>query len=88
MTSANPALDPARCPLCGSANACAMTAPAGAGAGTGSAAGACWCMTAHVAPEALARVPAPARGQACLCAVCAGAQATLPQAPSTPNRPA
>jgi len=32
----------------------------------------CWCTRATFSPDLLAQVPAPARGQACLCAACAG----------------
>lgn len=43
---------------------------------TGVAQGPCWCLSATFGPELLARVPAEARGQACICAACAAAQAT------------
>ncbi|MBI2963561.1 MAG: cysteine-rich CWC family protein [Deltaproteobacteria bacterium] len=55
--------DPARCPLCGAANACAMAADPSASR--------CWCFEAAIAPEALERVPAAARGVACICPRCA-----------------
>jgi hypothetical protein len=54
------ALDPARCPLCGEANACGMAAGREE----------CWCFSATLAPEALARIPERARGAACICAKC------------------
>lgn len=54
-------VDPSRCPLCGDANTCAMAS----GAAT------CWCFDAKVAPDALAAVPADARGVACVCRRCA-----------------
>ncbi|HEY8119867.1 MAG TPA: cysteine-rich CWC family protein [Myxococcota bacterium] len=56
-------LDPARCPLCAAPNACGMAA------GEES----CWCFEARLAPDALARIPEPARGVACICARCGGA---------------
>jgi hypothetical protein len=55
------AVDPARCPLCGDANACAMLRGEDA----------CWCAGAAISTDALARIPQPARGVACLCAACA-----------------
>jgi hypothetical protein len=39
---------------------------------TGQAQAACWCTQASFSPELLARVPAAERGQACVCAACAG----------------
>jgi hypothetical protein len=53
-------LDPTRCPLCGEANAC------GAAAGRAE----CWCFSAQLAPEALARIPERALGVMCICAKC------------------
>ncbi|WP_309826506.1 cysteine-rich CWC family protein [Paracidovorax wautersii] len=60
-----PPLDPAHCPLCGRSNQCA--AEAGADPAT------CWCMTAPIAPAALAALPPAQRGRACLCPACAAA---------------
>jgi hypothetical protein len=60
---ADPAVDPARCPLCGAENLCAMAADPEAIH--------CWCFDVTVANEALERVPAEARGVACVCAACA-----------------
>jgi len=54
------------CPLCGGANACAMAA----GGADGSP---CWCVAATFGDALLARVPAAARGRACICAACAAA---------------
>jgi hypothetical protein len=34
----------------------------------------CWCFDVEIAPEALERVPAGARGVACVCARCAARQ--------------
>lgn len=53
-------LDAARCPLCDRPNAC------GAAAGREE----CWCFSATLAPEALARIPARALGVVCICAAC------------------
>jgi hypothetical protein len=65
-----------RCPLCGGSNQCQP-------AMTGSFEGDCWCRTAPVSPEALARVPPEQRGLACLCPRCA--QGLTPAAPRTPD---
>lgn len=63
-------VDASRCPLCGTANRCAMELARE----TGSDAGECWCMQADFSLAPLAQVPAPARGLACLCARCAAGQ--------------
>ena len=52
-----------RCPLCGESNEC------GAAAGKG----VCWCWSAVVPAEAIARVPDDMRGTVCICARCAQA---------------
>ncbi|MEG3001963.1 MAG: cysteine-rich CWC family protein [Comamonas sp.] len=59
-------VDPLRCPLCGQSNQCAITA--------GLAPESCWCMTADVAPAALAAIPEAQRRQSCLCPGCAAGQ--------------
>ncbi|MBS0317066.1 MAG: cysteine-rich CWC family protein [Proteobacteria bacterium] len=59
-----PAPNPGRCPLCGAPNQCAMEAGA-----TGSP---CWCTTVRFDAALLDRIPAPARGKACLCPACVG----------------
>jgi hypothetical protein len=67
MTEAHRALtspEAQRCPLCGGWNQCAP-------ASSGSLEGECWCRTARIAPEVLARVPAGLRMKACLCPACA-----------------
>ncbi len=56
-------LDPARCPLCGESNACALVADP--------AATTCWCFSAKIGPDVLERVPADAQGLVCVCARCA-----------------
>ena len=65
--AANPVSESAcvagHCPLCGGDNGCPLCAVA---AYTGS----CWCMTANISDDLLARVPAELRNRACLCAVC------------------
>ena len=64
-----PRPDPAACPLCGRANACAMeTARA-----TGTPPEPCWCTQVDFSAELLARVPVEARDRACLCRECATA---------------
>ncbi len=65
--------DPARCPLCGSPNGCAMAAPRAAE----SAPPACWCMAADFPPALLARVPPAAPRKACICARCAAQPAPV-----------
>ena len=54
--------DATRCPLCGSANECAIAA--------GKSAETCWCMTATIAPSVLASIPEEARGKVCVCQRC------------------
>ena len=62
-------IDPARCPLCGAPNGCAMEQARA----TGEAPAPCWCLTARFPPALLNQVPAEARGRACVCARCAAA---------------
>ena len=64
------------CPLCGGANQCA---PAKAGTLEVE----CWCTTASISPEALARVPAELVNKACLCPRCAAEMS-----PAQPSQPA
>ena len=54
-------VDPRRCPLCGNSNAC------GVAAGEKH----CWCFRQPVPQEVLLRLPAEARGVACVCRTCA-----------------
>lgn len=54
-----------RCPLCGGLNQCVPAASSDLGVD-------CWCRTARIAPEVLARIPAEQRLKACLCPACAG----------------
>lgn len=65
-----PPLDASQCPLCGRSNQCAVTA--------GSDPHGCWCMTAPVSPQALARIPSDLRDLACLCPGCAAQTAIAP----------
>ncbi|MCE1193861.1 MAG: cysteine-rich CWC family protein [Acidovorax sp.] len=62
MPTAALPLDPAACPLCGGANACALA--------QGLPAEHCWCMRATLNPAALAAVPEALRRKACICARC------------------
>jgi len=55
--------DPARCPLCGAPNACAL-------ARGETPAEACWCRAERFSEALLARVPEAARGVACICRAC------------------
>ena len=66
LTHAQP-LNASCCPLCGQANQCAITA--------GMPPESCWCMQTPVSKEALARLPAGARGKACICPACAQGKA-------------
>lgn len=59
-------IDPTRCPLCGDDNRCAMEVEKA----TGEPQPPCWCVTATFTPDLLARLPAEAQGQACICARC------------------
>ncbi len=70
MPDAAPPPDPARCPLCGQSNQCAIEA--------GQPAAGCWCMGTAVDPAALAAVPDAARGLACLCPRCAAGERAAP----------
>jgi len=60
-------VDPTRCPLCGTPNACAAEVERQ----TGVAQGPCWCMTTHFDDALMQRIPSDARGVACICARCA-----------------
>ena len=51
------------CPLCGGANDC----------GTAEGKSTCWCFSATIAPEVLARVPDDQRNVSCVCRTCAEA---------------
>ncbi|HMN92855.1 MAG TPA: cysteine-rich CWC family protein [Hydrogenophaga sp.] len=55
-----------RCPLCGGDNRCAMENERV----TGVPQGPCWCVGATFEPGLLARLPADARGKACICSAC------------------
>jgi len=71
------------CPLCGAANRCAVAA-------AGSFAVDCWCASVSISAAALARVPEPLRGKACLCAACAtgiGAESEPKRAALSDNPP-
>ena len=56
-----------RCPLCSGLNECAIASPDGVDPQS------CWCMTAYISPQALARIPPEQVNRACLCPRCAGA---------------
>jgi Cysteine-rich CWC len=59
--------DPARCPLCGKENQCALA--------RGCPSTPCWCADVAIAAAVLASIPAEARGKACICRDCALAAA-------------
>ncbi|MBN2691596.1 MAG: glutamate racemase [Burkholderiaceae bacterium] len=61
---APPACNPARCPLCGEPNQCALAG--------GNANQPCWCSGVRIARETLARIPSACQGLACICPQCAG----------------
>ena len=61
MTQTANGIDPKCCPLCGNANQCGMA--------TGKEK--CWCFTAIISEDVLARVPQQARDSACICQECA-----------------
>ncbi|MEJ7688568.1 MAG: cysteine-rich CWC family protein [Variovorax sp.] len=72
-----------RCPLCGEANRCAMAVARE----TGAPQPPCWCLEAEFSPALLDRVPAAARGRACICARCGATQAEKASAPAAPRSP-
>jgi hypothetical protein len=72
LTFPDTAPDPSRCPLCGTPNQCAMETERV----TGEPQPPCWCTQVQFPSAVLARVPASARAQACICRACARAQAT------------
>ena len=55
------------CPLCGKVNQCAMEVEKA----TGVKQPPCWCTQVDFSAELLEKVPAPARGTACICEDCA-----------------
>jgi hypothetical protein len=59
--------DASHCPLCGQANECAMETQRA----TGMQQPPCWCTQVDFSRELLERVPAQARGRACICRACA-----------------
>ncbi|HUL76591.1 MAG TPA: cysteine-rich CWC family protein [Vicinamibacteria bacterium] len=62
MASPRPeSVDPCRCPLCGEDNDCGMAK----GKAT------CWCFFVTIPRDVLDRVPAEAKGIACVCRACA-----------------
>ena len=63
MNTRPASIDPARCPLCGGDNACAMA--------SGDADRPCWCTRLSFDAGLLARVPAEVKGVACICRRCA-----------------
>jgi hypothetical protein len=65
-----------RCPLCGAANNCGIAL----GQTT------CWCFSAAIPPEVLARVPVDQRNQVCVCRQCAESAAPVTGATS-PEEP-
>jgi len=68
FAATTPTLDATRCPLCAQPNRCAMELERE----TGQPQPPCWCTQVDFQREALSRIPAQARGQACICSSCAG----------------
>lgn len=66
MTAAS-TVDAMRCPLCGEPNRCAMEVERE----TGQKQPPCWCTQVEFSEDLLARVPAAAKRQACICQACA-----------------
>ena len=64
MKSESNLVNPCLCPLCGQENRCAMEIEQA----TGEKQAACWCTSAHFSQALLAKIPANARGTACVCA--------------------
>jgi hypothetical protein len=64
-----PSVDATRCPLCQQPNACQIAA----GQKT------CWCFSVTMDSSAIDRVPAEAKGRACLCRACGVKPAPTPQ---------
>ena len=56
-----------RCPLCGRTNQCAMEVERA----TGVKQPPCWCTQVDFSAGVLDRLPAEARGKACICEACA-----------------
>ena len=61
------AVDPTICPLCGSANMCAMEVDEA----TGKPLERCWCVDAVFTPKLLESLPEGVKGMACVCSKCA-----------------
>src|SRR5262245_61073381 len=61
--SSETSIDASRCPLCGQPNDCQLCTAA-------AYKGPCWCASAHITDELLARVPLAARNRACICRAC------------------
>ncbi|HOB65764.1 cysteine-rich CWC family protein [Ottowia sp.] len=69
------ATDATRCPLCGQPNGCALETERA----SGQAQPPCWCTAVAFSHALLDRVPADARGRACICRACAAqGQAAAP----------
>ncbi len=65
--------DPARCPLCGQANRCAMEIEKE----TGAKQVPCWCASVKFDQALLSKIPAASQGLACVCEACARQAANL-----------
>jgi hypothetical protein len=67
------AIDPTICPLCGSANMCAMEIAKA----TGKPLERCWCVDAVFDPQLLESLPEDTKGKACICSACSNQFQTL-----------
>jgi hypothetical protein len=70
-------LDATCCPLCGLANQCAMEVESA----TGLKQPPCWCTQVDFNRDLLERLPAEARGLACICQACAARPQIPPEGP-------
>lgn len=68
-------IDATRCPLCGQPNRCALEQERA----NGQTQAPCWCTQPRFDAELLARLPAAARGAACICRACAEAGQPAPR---------
>jgi hypothetical protein len=72
LSAARQSADPVLCPLCGQSNQCAAEVETA----TGVKQPPCWCTEVKFEAALLSNLPEPARGTACICAVCAQAEAS------------
>jgi hypothetical protein len=71
MPEAPTSLNPTLCPLCGQPNQCALEIERASGL----AQPPCWCSKLSFEEATLQRIPAAAKGKACVCLLCASGPA-------------